>query len=229
MKILIIDNTMDLDCWGSSDLRRFVTKSPDRTAFVRRGPHADLPRSTRGFDRIILSGSRTSCLEDSPWVSDLDNLLREAVSMGKPTLGVCYGHQALNRAIGGTKHLRKGSTGEFGWTEIEILERAPLFDGLPDRFWSFSSHYEEVSELAKGMRLLAKSEDCGVQACQYESLPIYGIQFHPEKNLEETKRTVAGWKKDHRKDLIRHEAKAGKLYDAKVGETIFENFLREGL
>jgi GMP synthase (glutamine-hydrolysing) len=177
---------------------------------------------------LIVSGSRASCLEESPWVERLDDLLREAVSLGKPTLGVCYGHQALNRSIGGKKVLRRSPAGEFGWTEIEILERAPLFEGLPDRFWSFSSHYEEVQDLPKGMRLLARSADCGIQACRYEDLPVYGIQFHPEKNLEETRKSVEDWKKDHRKDLIRHPEKAKKLYNPKVGDTIFENFLREG-
>jgi GMP synthase (glutamine-hydrolysing) len=229
MKVLIIDNTLDRDSWGSRELKRFVTASGDRTAFVRRGPSGDLPASIKGYDRVIISGSRSSCLEDSPWVSDLDRLLREAVSLGKPTLGVCYGHQALNRAIGGFKRLRKAPIGEFGWTEIEVLERAPLFAGLPDRFWSFSSHYEEVFDLPKGMRLLARSADCAVQACRYEDLPIYGIQFHPEKNLDDTKRSIAAWRKDHRKDQIRHPNRGDRLYDAKVGETIFSNFLKEEL
>jgi len=229
MKVLIIDNTMDLDAWGSSDLKRYVTRAPHRTAFVRRGPHADLPNTIRGFDRMIISGSRTSCLEDSPWVSHLDELIREAASLGKPILGVCYGHQALNRALGSRNHLRTAARGEFGWTEIEVLERAPLFEGLPDRFWSFSSHYEEVCELAKGMRLLARSSGCGVQACRYEDLPIYGIQFHPEKDLAETRRSIAKWKKDHRKDMISHPEKCEKFYDSKVGDIIFENFLGEGL
>jgi len=226
MKVLIIDNTRDLDCWGSADLRSFVLKSPDRTAFVRRAPEDDLPKSVKGYDRIILSGSRTSCLEEGPWVSHLDELLKEALRESRPILGVCYGHQALNRVLGGRNILRRGNLGEFGWTEIEIVERAPLFDGLPDRFWSFSSHYEEVAELPKGMRLLAKSERCAIQACRLEDLPVYGIQFHPEKDLESTEKSIAGWRKDSRKEILR--AKDGsKIYDAKVGERIFGNFLSE--
>jgi GMP synthase (glutamine-hydrolysing) len=229
MKVLIIDNTLDQESWGARELRRFVTRATDRTAFVRRGPNADLPRSLRGIDRIIISGSRSSCLEKSEWVNELDGLLREAISVGKPTLGVCYGHQALNRAVGGVERLRKAPVGEFGWTEIEVLERAPLFQGLPDRFWSFSSHYEEVCDLPKGMRLLARSADCGVQACRYEDLPIYGIQFHAERNLEEAKRSIANWRKDDRKNIIRHPDRSEKFYDPKVGDTIFANFLKEDL
>lgn len=227
MKVLIIDNTRDLDCWGSADLRSFVTKSPDRTAFVRRAPENDLPDSVRGYDRIILSGSRTSCLEEGEWVSKLDSLLKEAIRESRPILGVCFGHQALNRVLGGRSILRKGHPGEFGWTEIEVVERAPLFDGLPDRFWSFSSHYEEVAELPKGMRLLARSERCAIQACRLEDLPVYGIQFHPEKDLPSTDKSIAGWKKDDRKDQILRAKDGPKIYDAKVGDQIFGNFLAE--
>lgn len=227
MKVLIIDNTRDLDCWGSADLRAFVTKSPDRTAFVRRAPEDDLPESMRGFDRLILSGSRTSCLEEGPWISKLDALLREAIREGKPTLGVCYGHQAIARVLGGREILRKGQAGEFGWTEIEVVERAPLFEGLPDKFWSFSSHYEEVAELPKGVRLLARSAGCAIQSCRLEDLPIYGIQFHPEKDLPSADKSIAGWKKDDRRDRILHEKRGKKLYDPTVGDRIFGNFLGE--
>jgi GMP synthase-like glutamine amidotransferase len=227
MKVLIIDNTRDLDCWGSADLRSFVTKSPDRTAFVRRAPENDLPGSVRDYDRIILSGSRTSCLEEGPWVTRLDELLREALRESRPILGVCYGHQAINRVLGGKQILRRGNEGEFGWTEIEIVERAPLFEGLPDKFWSFSSHYEEVATLPKGMRLLARSENCAVQACRLEDLPVYGIQFHPEKDLPATAKSIEGWKKDDRRDKISRPKAGPKLYDAAVGDKIFGNFLAE--
>ena len=227
MKILIIDNTRDLDCWGSSDLRNFVTKSPDRTAFVRRAPENDLPTSVRGYDRIILSGSRTSCLEEGPWISRLDDFLREALRESRPILGVCYGHQAINRVLGGKQALRRGAVSEFGWTEIEVIERAPLFEGLPDRFWSFSSHYEEVAVLPKGMRLLARSAGCAIQACRLEDLPVYGIQFHPEKDLASSEKSIAGWKKGDRRDKILQPNAGPKLYDSAVGDKIFGNFLAE--
>ena len=227
MKVLIIDNTRDADSWGSSALRSFVTKTPDRTAFVRRAPENDLPESIREFDRIILSGSRTSCLEEGPWISRLDDLLREALRERKPILGVCYGHQALNRVLGGTSVLRRGSPGEFGWIEVEIVERAPLFEGLPDRFWSFASHDEEVFALPKGMRLLARSRDCPIQACRLEDLPVYGIQFHPEKDLPAATHSVAGWQKDSRKAQILHAKGGAKYFNPAVGEKLFGNFLKD--
>lgn len=227
MKVLVIDNTLDRDSWGSSELSTFVQKSPDRTAFIRRAPQSDLPESSRGYDRIILSGSRTSCFEETTWVGKLDAFLKEALNAGKPILGVCYGHQALNRVLGGSTLLRKGPKGEFGWTEIELIERSPLFNGLPDKFWSFSSHYEEISSLPKGMRHLARSSDCEIQACRLGELPVYGIQFHPEKDLKSAYASISAWKKDDRKNKILHEKMGEKLYSPHVGNRIFENFLSE--
>ncbi len=227
MKVLIIDNTLDPDSWGCSNLKKYVLRSSDRTAFVRRSPTADLPESIRGYDRLVLSGSRMSCLDKTPWTDKLDGLVLEALNTNRPILGVCYGHQTLNRTLGGRQVLRKAPQSEFGWTEIEVIEKAPLFAGLPDRFWTFSSHYEEVTELPKGMRLLARSNDCAVQACRLEDLPVYGIQFHPEKSLEESKRSIAGWKKDERRSQIRFPEESEKYFDETVGDRIFENFLSE--
>lgn len=229
MKVLIIDNTLDQDSWGSSALKSFVTKSKDRTAFVRRAPHGDLPKDIRNFDRVIISGSRTSCLEEGGWISDLDRLLRDALTAKKPVLGVCYGHQALNRVLGGKSILRKAATPEFGWTEIEVLEKAPLFSGLPEKFWSFSAHFEEIATLPKGMKLIARSADCAIQACQLGDLPVYGIQFHPERNLSVAKTTIGKWRQDGKKVRlkfdIRHGDASEKLFNAEVGDQIFENFL----
>jgi GMP synthase (glutamine-hydrolysing) len=226
MKVLIIDNTQDRDCWGSADLKRFVTNSPDRTAFVRRAPQSDLPDSVHEYDRIILSGSRSSCLSDDPWVAKLDHLIREALTENRPILGVCYGHQAIARVLGGKNVLRKGHAGEFGWTEIEIVAPSPLFKGLPERFWSFSSHYEEVSEIPPGMKLLAQSKACAIQATQLEGRPVYGIQFHPEKDLGDTKKSLREWSLEKRKNVLR-ENDSPKLYNADVGTKIFGNFLEE--
>lgn len=227
MKVLIIDNTRDPESFGSADLKKYVLSSPDRTAFVRRSPEEDLPKKINGFDRIILSGSRTSALDESPWVGKLDELIQEALRESKPILGVCYGHQILNRVLGGRDLIRKGIPGEFGWTEIELMERAPLFEGLPDRFWSFSSHYEEVTTLAKGMRHLARSRDCSVQACRLEDLPVYGIQFHPEKDLASANHSFQSWKKDERRNQLLHPKSGRKFYKPDVGKLIFENFLTE--
>lgn len=227
MKVLIIDNNVMRESWGSSDLKNFALKNPSHEAFVRRGPHNDLPDSIRAYDKLILSGSLTSCFHEASWVTKLDDLIREALNLGKPMLGVCFGHQSIVRALGGTKYLGKGHTPEYGWTKIERVEKeSKLFEGLPNQFYSFSSHLEEVSELPLGLKLLAKSELCGIQAYELSGKPVFGIQFHPEKDLESSKKSIVDKLKSKDAKFVLHPKESEKLYNAEVGEKIFGNFLK---
>lgn len=226
MRILIIDNNMDEDSWGASDLRRYAVRHPGTTVYVRRGPHDDLPQDLSRVDKIVLSGSRTSCLEEAPWISRLDALVKKALNENKPLLGVCYGHQVLNRVVGGKELMRVGETPEFGWTKIEQVEDSPLFAGLGKSFYTFSSHFEEVASLPKGMKLLARSKDCAIQACQLENRPVFGIQFHPERDLDGAEKTFADRRKKGTPKVLLHPKDSHKLYDPKVGKTIFDNFFK---
>lgn len=224
MKILIIDNNIDQDCWGAKELCRLAITALGATVFVRRAPQDDLPKDPRSFDRIIVSGSKTSALEEAPWIDNLTTFIHKAMDAQIPYLGVCYGHQALVKAVAGKDALRKAVHPEIGWVEIQIKETCPLFDGLPRKFYSFASHYDEVGTLPNGMKNLACSEFCSIQACQLESLPIYGIQFHPEKNLKEGTEILT--KKKDEPHLLLNAIKGHKLYNPQVGEILFRNFLK---
>ena len=225
MRILIVDNNVLPEYWGSSDLRRFAHLAPGAVVTVRRGPHDDLPKDLSRFDRVIISGSMTSAMEQADWIGNLDALIRSALDMRKPLLGVCYGHQRLAAVLGGQQLLRKSATPEFGWTRIEISARAPLFEGLPDVFHSLSSHFDEVISAPKGAKLLASSEACAVQAYQVLDAPAYGIQFHPEKSLEEGNSTIASRRKKGEPKVLINPDLGSKLFDPVVGEKIFRNFL----
>jgi GMP synthase (glutamine-hydrolysing) len=238
MKILIIDNNIDQDYWGAADLRRLTASfSRHGTVVVRRAPQEDLPSSPSSFDRIIVSGSKTSCLEDAPWISKLLDFIKQTVDKNKPYLGVCYGHQTLVRALGGKELLKKSENPELGWTKIQIREPSLLFNGMVNgigkTFYSFSSHNEEVSQLPPGLRHLAQSELCQIQACQLGDQPIFGIQFHPEKPLADAKKTLLKAKQDAKKNRallssLLHPDRSDELYDSKIGEIIFKNFLEMG-
>lgn len=225
MKVLIIDNTMDPGSWGSEPIRRFVRAIPSATLLVRRAPHEDLPPSPRAFDRIIASGSRTSAIERNPWVERLDAFIRETVEAGVPFFGICYGHQSLARALGGEACVSNGTAPEFGWGRIRMLSSSPLFQGLPEEFHSFQTHSDEVTKLPAGMRQLATSDGCAIQACEVVGKPAYGVQFHPEKSLEDAERSIQLDIPKHR--TIMHAKKGRELFDPSVGEKIFMNFLEQ--
>jgi GMP synthase (glutamine-hydrolysing) len=225
VKILIIDNNIDLDCWGSEDLRQCAQIAPDATIITRRAPENDLPTSPAEFDSIIVSGSKTSGLEEAPWVDQLIQFTQCAIEMQKPFLGVCFGHQILARSLGGKKVVGKATTPEFGWSQIRIVESSHLMKGLENPFYSFSSHFEEVSQLPRGMRKLAESELCPIQACQLEDLPIFGIQFHPEKSARDAEKIFMDKRKAKELKLL-HPKLSKELYSSKIAETIFSNFFK---
>ncbi len=205
-------------------MQRFARKVPGATLLVRRGPHNDIPGPELQFDRLVISGSGTSCLAEAPWISNLDELIRRTLDAGKPILGVCYGHQSVIRAMAGRQALRRAKAPEFGWTQIQITDPSPLLNGLPKKFCSFSSHYEEVIELPKGLRKLAESDLCAIQAYQLEDRPVFGIQFHPEKDLIDAEKIFKSRRAQGEGHILMHPEKSEKLYDPAIGDTIFKNF-----
>lgn len=225
MKILIIDNNIHSEFWGSKELCKLAKLHPKATVYIRRAPEEDLPKDPAPYDRIIVSGSKTSAMSEEPWIEKLSLFIKRAVDLKKPYLGVCYGHQMLARALGGKDCVRKAAQPEIGWVQVKLTGSSPLLEGLPKEFYTYSSHYDEVCTLPKGMKNLAHSDICAVQACQLESSPVFGIQFHPERTLEDANRSYQQLIKTSNPPVFLNYARGVKLYNSKIGETLFKNFL----
>ncbi|MBL7717033.1 MAG: type 1 glutamine amidotransferase [Bdellovibrionales bacterium] len=227
MKILVVDNNVMNESWGARDLVRSLTVDPSITVVVRRAPALDLPADPRGFDKIVFSGSLTAANDRAPWIEKHDQFLKQSIALKKPTLCICYGHQALGRVLGGWENVAKTKTPEYGWTQIDQKPNNRLFKGLPDRFYSFSSHFDEVLHVPKGTRLTATSPDCGIQGIEMEDAPVFGIQFHPEKSLDEGNQAIARRKKSGVPKVLLNADRGSELFSEQVAQVIFSNFLKE--
>jgi GMP synthase (glutamine-hydrolysing) len=125
-------------------------------------------------DAIILSGGPRSVYE-----RDAPTLDPEIVHRGIPILGICYGLQWLTQALGG--RVEPASAGrEYGRTEMEVVERDVLLDGVEARTVVWMSHGDHVARLPDGFRVLARSAPCPVAAAADPVRRIFGLQFHPE-------------------------------------------------
>ncbi len=96
---------------------------------------------------------------------------------GRPLLGVCLGHQAIGQHFGG-KVVRGGLM--HGKTSAITHDGTGLFAGLPSPFTATRYHSLVVEEIPADLLVNATSDDGHVMGFRHATLPIHGVQFHPE-------------------------------------------------
>ena len=115
-------------------------------------------------------------------------LLKAYVDAGKPVLGICKGHQLINVFFGGSlhqdlpeKHLHTSGQGIDLTHPITASENSMLWRLYGSSFVVNSSHHQAVNHLGDGLRATAWWDNTYIEAFEHCSLPIYGVQFHPER------------------------------------------------
>ncbi|REK09493.1 MAG: glutamine-hydrolyzing GMP synthase [Planctomycetota bacterium] len=122
---------------------------------------------------IILSGGPASVYE--PGAPQVDPAI---FRLDIPVLGICYGLHLACTALGG--EVKGAPSREFGRAAVHVTSHADLFDGVPDLIETWMSHGDQVAQGTAGFITLAETKTCPVAAVKHESLPVYGLQFHPE-------------------------------------------------
>jgi len=144
----------------------------------------DVPDSLEGVGGIIIGGSKFDAFGEYPNRDKLEDYVRTGIKREIPTFGVCFGHQIVYQAIGGT--VERGSKGrELGVFEIELTDagqKDPLFRGLPERFPQVQSHSDVASKLPErsDIVVLAQTELYDNQATALGDR-VRTVQFHPEE------------------------------------------------
>jgi GMP synthase (glutamine-hydrolysing) len=135
-----------------------------------------------GIGAVVVSGSPHAVYEPHPWIPAAEALVREAVAgRDLPLLGVCFGHQLLAQAMGGSV-TRNPRGREMGTIEVELNEhgaRDVLFRAMPRRFAAQATHCDTVMRAPTGSAVLATSSKDGCQSFRVGER-AWGVQFHPE-------------------------------------------------
>lgn len=176
--LLVLENEVD------SNKRYFVPEITRHLsdARVHDVAHGGVPGIARFLDGdtplggVILSGSTAGVYEsaDYPWMDDLKSLVHDLIAHDIPTLGVCFGHQLVNDALGGTVEHR-GLTADF--VDVDFADD-PLFEDVSTTVPMV--HGDQVTELGDGMEPIATADYYPLLASRHEDAPLWTVQYHPE-------------------------------------------------
>lgn len=100
-----------------------------------------------------------------------------------PILGVCLGMQAINEVFGGKT--RQAPFPVHGKTSPVYHEGESIFSGLPSPFMAARYHSLRIEIRSESLAPLAFSPEGVCMAIRHRSLPVFGVQFHPESFMTE--------------------------------------------
>lgn len=142
----------------------------------------DFPGDVHDADGWLLTGSRHGAYEDHAFIAPLEDFIRRARAAEVPMVGICFGHQIIAQALGGTVVKHPG-----GWI---VGAQDYDFDGQPVTLNAW--HQDQVVTLPDGAAVAGRNAGCANAALVYGDW-AYTVQPHPEfddafiKGLMETR------------------------------------------
>ena len=144
--------------------------------------------------RLVVSGFYTDFQEYPAEI--LESIKAWMLSPRLPTFTICGSFQLMALAHGAEiapigpqtenskdhNHpiLPTNMIAETGFLPVQDHHPSKLFDREKPEFKVYQSHYWEVKDVPQGFRHTASSEVCHIQALEHNTLPLSGVQFHPE-------------------------------------------------
>jgi GMP synthase-like glutamine amidotransferase len=148
-------------------------------------------------DAIVSLGSdRSVHASQEGWIAREIEFLRDAHESGRPVLGICFGAQALSKALGG--EVRRASRIALEWTALDTRDPELIPSG-PWCRW-----HEDVFTVPPAARELMRAGEVPLAFAQGASV---GIQFHPEVDAE----LVNAWIDGSRRQLAEHAIDEARL------------------
>ncbi|HEX7386087.1 MAG TPA: aminodeoxychorismate/anthranilate synthase component II [Castellaniella sp.] len=176
MKLLMIDNYDSF----TYNLVQYLGELGAEVQVVRNDQTDLAGVEAMDIDKICLSPGPCTPAEAGITVE-----LIRAFAGRKPILGVCLGHQAIGAAFGGkvvrAQQVMHGKVSPVTHTGTDV------FKGLPSPFnvTRYHSLAIERASLPECLTVTAQTADGEIMGVAHKTLPVYGVQFHPESVLSE--------------------------------------------
>lgn len=134
----------------------------------------DFPESVKAADGWLITGSPHGAYDDLEFIAPLEDLIRAIFDAGQPLVGICFGHQIIAQAMGGTVKKFDG-----GWAAGHSVYD---FSGAPIQLNAW--HQDQVTVPPAGVDVLATSDFCENAALLYGRQALT-VQAHPEFERDE--------------------------------------------
>lgn len=150
------------------------------------------PDATAALQAVVLTGSTAGVYETTahPWIADARAFVRRLVAARVPTLGVCFGHQLVNDALGGEVAAREATA---RLVEVDF-DDDPLFAGVGATVPMV--HGDRVLATGEGLVPIARADYYPFVATRHADAPVWTVQYHPEfqADLLDRIRADFGWR-----------------------------------
>lgn len=144
-----------------------------REVLIRPGREvAGDPQALSCVDAVVIGPGPTD-----PVRAGIVDVVRAAAAARLPLLGICLGHQALGLAFG-AELIRVPPVHGKPWPITFSPSR--LFPGFSGRAIMMRYHSLALTGVSAPLRVVARTDDGTVMAVEHESLPVAGLQFHPD-------------------------------------------------
>ncbi len=134
----------------------------------------------KDFDVLVITGSPNSAYEDLAWIKQLELMIQEAYKAGKKLLGICFGHQVIAKALGGSVQ-----NADEGWLlgvhDLTVSKPKAWMQPFKESPSLYFINHDQVTSLPAAAEVLASNASCpkGMFAIANQ---VLCLQAHPEQD-----------------------------------------------